>query len=274
MGSIYQAMCKLSIVTINYNNACGLQKTIESVNNQTFKDVEYIIIDGCSRDESVEVIQKYREHLTYWVSEKDNGVYHAMNKGIKVAKGEYLLMLNSGDVFTSNDILENVFNGRPTKADIIYADVLWNVNGKIKEERHSDELTFQYFRHNFLCHQSVFIRRHLHHSVGMYDEGMKIIADWKFELLAICKYNATYEHIPMFSVQCEWGGLSKKPESWKTILGERKETLEKEFSAYLPDYIELDRVQKELDAVNRRLYIRISHKINRILRTKPGTHGS
>jgi hypothetical protein len=78
----------------------------------------------------------------------------------------------------------------------------------------------------------------------------------------------------MFSVQCEWGGLSKKPESWKTILGERKETLEKEFSAYLPDYIELDRVQKELDAVNRRLYIRISHKINRILRTKPGTHGS
>ncbi|MDB5205615.1 MAG: hypothetical protein JWR72_690 [Flavisolibacter sp.] len=266
-------MCKLSIVTINYNNACGLQKTIESVNNQTFKDVEYIIIDGCSTDSSVEVIQRYKNHLTYWVSEKDHGIYHAMNKGIKVAKGEYILMLNSGDVLNSNVTLADIFTGRVINADIIYADVMWNINGKIKEKRHSEKLSFQYFRNDFLCHQGVFIRRLLHHSVGMYDEGMKIVADWKFELLAICKYNATYQHIPLFSVKCEWEGLSKKPENWKTVLAEKKQTIEKEFPAFLPDYNEFDRVQKELDTLNRKLYIRLSHRIKRLLRRSPDTNG-
>jgi glycosyltransferase involved in cell wall biosynthesis len=257
-------MCKLSIVTINYNNAGGLQKTIESVNSQTFKDVEYIIIDGCSTDTSVEVIKKYKDHLTYWVSEKDKGIYHAMNKGINIARGEYLLMLNSGDVFTSNVILENVFTGRVIEADIIYADVLWNINGKNKEERHPDKLTFQYFRHNFLCHQSVFIRRLLHHSVGMYDERLKIIADWKFEILAMCKYNATYLHVPLFSVQCEWGGLSKRPESWEIVLAERKQTLEQEFPGFLPDYLAQDKIQRELDDLNRTLYIRVRRRLSKI----------
>jgi len=261
-------MSKLSIVTINYNNALGLKKTIETVVDQTFKDYEYIIIDGGSTDSSVSIINQYAEKLNYWVSEKDNGVYHAMNKGIKAATGEYILMLNSGDILTGSDVLERVFTNDVT-ADIVYADVLWNDNGKITEERHADKLSFHYFRHNFLCHQSVFIRRALHHSVGFYDEKLKIIADWKFQLLAICRYNATYQHIPLYSVECEWGGLSKKPESWKIVLAERKETIEKEFPAFLPDYAEFDRVQQELDILNRKLYNRISHRINKLLQGPP-----
>src|SRR5258705_4030466 len=90
-------MPRLSIITINYNNLTGLQKTMESVFTQSFADYEYIIIDGCSTDGSKEYIEHYGSRLAYRVSEKDKGVYDAMNKGIVRAKGEYLLMLNSGD---------------------------------------------------------------------------------------------------------------------------------------------------------------------------------
>ena len=88
---------KLSIITINRNNAAGLRRTIESVVSQTYTEFEYIIIDGASTDESVDVIKEYADKITFWVSEPDNGIYNAMNKGILKAKGEYLLFLNSGD---------------------------------------------------------------------------------------------------------------------------------------------------------------------------------
>ncbi|MDR2910496.1 MAG: glycosyltransferase [Bacteroidales bacterium] len=88
---------KLSIITINLNNVAGLQKTIESVVKQTFTDYEYIVIDGGSTDGSADIIKQHANKITYWVSEPDKGIYNAMNKGIRVAKGEYCLFLNSGD---------------------------------------------------------------------------------------------------------------------------------------------------------------------------------
>ncbi len=90
---------KLSIITVNLNNKDGLQKTIDSVISQTFKDFEWIVIDGGSTDGSKELIEKYSDYISYWVSEPDKGIYNAMNKGIKVAKGDYLEFLNSGDIF-------------------------------------------------------------------------------------------------------------------------------------------------------------------------------
>ena len=103
-------MPKLSIITVNLNKAKGLQKTIESVIFQTFTDYEYIIIDGGSTDGSKQIIEQYADKITYWVSEPDSGIYNGMNKGIKVAKGEYCLFLNSEDYLLSNEILQNVRN--------------------------------------------------------------------------------------------------------------------------------------------------------------------
>ena len=104
-------MYKLSIITINKNNAIGLEKTIQSVINQTYFDkIEYIVIDGLSTDGSSMIIDKYKDYFSYWVSEEDNGIYDAMNKGTNVATGEYLLFLNSGDVLYHNNIIKEVYN--------------------------------------------------------------------------------------------------------------------------------------------------------------------
>ena len=94
---------KFSIISINYNHSDGLRKTIQSVVNQTFTDFEYIIIDGGSEDGSVEVIKDYSDKITYWISERDKGIYNGMNKGIAQAKGTYINFMNSGDVFYSNN---------------------------------------------------------------------------------------------------------------------------------------------------------------------------
>ena len=106
---------KLSIITINYNNLAGLQKTIESVVSQTFRDFEWIVIDGGSVDGSRELIERYANSFSYWVSEPDKGIYNAMNKGIVVAKGDYLLFLNSGDWLCDEMALERSFSHHPTK---------------------------------------------------------------------------------------------------------------------------------------------------------------
>ena len=119
---------QLSIITINYNNGDGLQRTIESVIKQNFKSYEYIVIDGGSTDKSIDVIKRNKNHINYWISEPDTGIYNAMNKGIRKATGEYLIMINSGDVLVNEDVLDTVFK-KNNNSDIIYGDVLWNDNG-------------------------------------------------------------------------------------------------------------------------------------------------
>ncbi len=100
---------KLSIITVNLNNARGLEKTIQSVIAQTFYNYEFIIIDGGSTDDSINIIKKYEDHITYWVSETDGGIYAGMNKGLFIAKGDYVNFMNSGDCYHSKDVLENIF---------------------------------------------------------------------------------------------------------------------------------------------------------------------
>ena len=112
-------MKQISIITINYNNASGLEKTIRSVVEQTYNEYEYIIIDGASSDKSKEVIQEYQRYIDFWCSEKDSGIYNAMNKGIQKASGEYLLFLNSGDVLNNSAVLADI-HGFLSGEDIVY----------------------------------------------------------------------------------------------------------------------------------------------------------
>ena len=197
---------KLSIITVNLNNRNGLQKTIDSVVFQTFRDFEWIVIDGGSTDGSKELIEQYADHFAYWVSEPDKGIYNAMNKGIKVAKGEYLQFLNSGDWLYSNDTLDRVFSIMPN-ADIAYGNMALMDNEQITEIReYPDALSFATLYSLSLPHPSSFIRSALLKE-SPYDESLKIVSDWKFFLQKALE-NRSFVHISV-TVSCfNLSGLS------------------------------------------------------------------
>ena len=171
---------KFSIITINFNHRDGLQKTIESVINQTYSDYEYIIIDGGSDDGSVEVIKEYSDKITYWVSERDKGIYNGMNKGITKANGTYINFMNSGDVFYSKDTLEKVCSLMDDSDFIIGKDYNKDPDtGEVFTTILPSRISMAAFYMWTLPHQSAFIRRSLFdHSP--YDESLRIVADWKF----------------------------------------------------------------------------------------------
>lgn len=132
---------KISIITINYNNVEGLKRSIESVVNQTSKDYEYIIIDGGSTDGSVDVIKLYSNRIDYWESEPDRGIYHAMNKGVKLATGEYVIFMNSGDKFYSNEIIADFIKLNP-KEDILSGDAKLSTGSIMNSP---ENITFKFF---------------------------------------------------------------------------------------------------------------------------------
>jgi glycosyltransferase involved in cell wall biosynthesis len=194
---------KLSVITINYNNAIGLRKTIESVVNQTFRDYEYIIIDGGSTDGSVDVIKEYADKIDYWVSEPDKGIYNAMNKGVAAAHGEYTNFLNSGDSYYSNFILSEIFN-KEYEEDILSGNVHTD-KGNVYSS--PEEVTMEFFYNGTLPHPASFIRKNLFED-NLYDETLKIIGDWKFFLIALIRDNASYRKLDKTIVVFDTTGIS------------------------------------------------------------------
>ena len=213
---------KLSIITITYNNAEGLRRTIQSVQAQTFRDFEHIIVDGGSTDGSVEIIRQYADseairlegykairqekngkaddtlpnrpiasspnrHEICWISEKDRGVYDAQNKGIRLAHGEYCYFLNAGDTFCADDVLERMFS--PNRLlDILYGnEIIVDGNGqRIGIARGVENPSFVDLYNSCMKHQASFIRRSLFDKYGMYDADMRICSDfdWFFRVIA------------------------------------------------------------------------------------------
>lgn len=199
---------KLSIITVNLNNKDGLQKTIDSVISQTFKDFEWIVIDGGSTDGSKELIEKFSNHISYWVSEPDKGIYNAMNKGIRVARGEYLEFLNSGDIFFDNKTLYNLFSASK-ESDILYTNAFTLKDGKLERiNYHNDYLTCYRLTKRTINHQSAFIRRKLFYDYGFYDESLKIVSDWKFFFEAIVVKKCSVRHIDLNAIIYDGNGIS------------------------------------------------------------------
>ena len=214
---------KLSIITVNLNNKDGLQKTIDSIISQTFKDFEWIVIDGGSTDGSKELIEMYSEYISYWVSEPDKGIYNAMNKGIRVAKGEYLQFLNSGDSLYSHDVLSLVFSSGPTE-DIILGNII--SDGKIIRgigSRHSISLLDFYY--SSVLHPSSYSKRDLFERYGYFDETLKICSDWKFFILAMILHNASVRYIDKTLVNFDSSGISSKVENVQRIRTEKTKVL-------------------------------------------------
>lgn len=190
---------KISIVTINYNNVEGLKRTLASVAEQSYRDIEHIIIDGGSTDSSVDVIKDYVasnphtdpffKHTVNWVSEHDNGIYNAMNKGIKKATGAYIQILNSGDIFAASDIVERMI-AKIEKAEypeLLYGNMIKKdyATGKILGKSREVEYSLRNYYSGTMNHDCCYFRRDLFDTYGLYDENLKIVSDWKWFLQTI-----------------------------------------------------------------------------------------
>ncbi|MCB9361651.1 MAG: glycosyltransferase [Flavobacteriales bacterium] len=211
---------KISIITVVYNNKLHIENTILSVLNQTYKNIEYIIIDGNSSDGTLEIIKKYIDNLGCLISEQDNGIYDAMNKGLLKASGEWIYFLNSGDTFYSNDTLHNIFSSESfDKADLIYGNHESNY-GYFKRI-HTPKALSHLWKGMIFSHQGMFVKTNLM-KVNPFDLSFKISADYNF-IYNLYKQNKTFKHINIIIATLEAGGLSEininktHIERWKII---------------------------------------------------------
>lgn len=201
---------KISIITIVYNNARDITYTIQSVLNQTYKNIEYIIIDGASTDGTLEIINGYKESIAAVVSEKDNGIYDAMNKGLSLATGDYVLFLNSGDELYDKETIACVVK-YGNNADIIYGETkLVDENRNILgDRRHKAPETFNWksFRYGMnICHQAIYLKRNI---TSPYDLNYKLSSDIDWVIRAAKKAEST-KNIKHYVAKYLVGGMSQK----------------------------------------------------------------
>ena len=275
---------KLSIITINYNNAEGLRKTLASVASQTYADIEHVIVDGGSTDESVEIIREYADneairlegykairqessedndtvpnrpiaqspdcHEIHWISEPDKGIYNAMNKGIRMATGEYIQILNSGDILAADDVTERMMAALASYSEqcerstgeaelqqsdlptILYGNMIKEYpDGKRVVDRcQAKDYTpesFYYFYRGTLNHDCAYIRRDLFEKYGLYNEEMKICSDWEWYVRAIVLGGERTVYTNIDVTVFDMTGISESNGKNKDIiLKERREYLE------------------------------------------------
>ena len=249
---------RISIITINLNNKSGLKTTIESVINQTFKDFDFIIIDGASVDGSVDLIDQYKDKITYWISEPDKGIYNAMNKGIKQTSGDYCLFLNSGDSLISNDILHKV-SYYLNDDDIIYGDAIRVAADKSQSIIVVPETPgLAYFTSQSLVHASSLIKKKLFEEFGLYNETNKIVSDWEFFIKTIVVNDVKAQKIPVIISVLEDNGISRLKESRPILNEEIDIVLNRYFSRSMLSLIsEYKKMSLELKKIKRNLVFKI-----------------
>lgn len=227
---------KISIITINYNNIKGLEKTIKSIIHQTQNHYEFIIIDGGSTDGSKELIERHSEKINYWVSEPDSGVYNAMNKGIKVATGDFVIFMNSGDAFYENTVLEKVNSLLVDEFDIYYGDNYKVKQNSKRKKTYPEKLSFSFFYYSCINHQATFIRRQLFFDYFLYNEKFKIVSDWEFFIYTICIENRPSKYLKMTICNYDFTGISSNIANKSIADLEKKIVFDKYFSHFADDY--------------------------------------
>ena len=208
-------MPKLSIITVNKNNGGGLIRTIDSVLNQNSDDFEYIIVDGGSTDGSLDVLNQFSSEWQqktsrklHWISEQDEGIYHAMNKGINLANGEYCQFLNSGDYLVSTTVTSSMLSNM-SNDDIVYGNMLKILpNGSVFYNKKLDNISMLTFYKGTLNHSSAYIKKSLFDKYGMYDQSLKIVSDWKFFLITIGLNNVKPEYLDIDVTYFDMSGIS------------------------------------------------------------------
>jgi glycosyltransferase involved in cell wall biosynthesis len=245
---------KLSIITINRNNAAGLEKTMQSVAAQTYKEFEYIIVDGASTDGGVEVIKSFESKFGHlkWVSEPDSGIYNAMNKGIRMASGDYIQILNSGDSLAKEDVTERMLSalGETGDPSVLYGNMVKcfpDGYRMVDKSFAGQEITMLGMYTGTLNHDPTYIRRDLFDKYGYYDESLKIVSDWKWYLQAIILGGEKPKYVDMDVTLFDMTGISETSKELDQT--ERKQVLEQLFpEAVLKDY---ERYVFPIEQINR-----------------------
>lgn len=226
---------KVSVITINFNNLIGLKTTFESVINQDFTEFEYLLIDGDSTDGSKEFLKENSEKIDFWLSEKDQGIYDAMNKGIRNSNGDYLIFLNSGDFFSGTDSISKMIS-TSNGEDLVYGNLLIQESGKSWIKKYPNRLNFRYFYFESLPHPACLISIRLFEQHGLYDTTLKIASDWKFFILAVARHNCTYKYVDEEISTFSLDGLSSSKANRILLANERESVMKKFFYFYYMAY--------------------------------------
>lgn len=204
---------KISIITTTYNSASTIKDTLESVNSQNYSIIEHIIVDGGSKDNTLDLIERYGKRVSTVISEPDKGIYDAMNKGIKAATGDVIGILNSDDFFTSDNIIETVVdNFKNHNIDALYGDVHFvNPDDISKSVRYYSSAIFKpsLFRFGFMpAHPSFYMKRDLYEKYGLYSLDYKIASDYDLLIRYLHKEKIKYKYINKDFVTMRTGGVS------------------------------------------------------------------
>lgn len=253
---------KLSVITINYNNAPGLQKSIESILPHRSENVEYIVIDGNSTDGSTDIIKKYETNIDYWTSEPDKGIFDAMNKGTEKSRGEYLLFINSGDIINKDTVMDKV-TSTLTGEDLVYYDIT-----VIDENQNKSFIKacpcfidFKFFIEDTLPHQSTFIKRQFLLSCGGYDETMKLSGDWAFFMDAVCLQQCSYKHVQKCLSTYFMDGVSSDYNNFKLLWEEKDRHIHNSYAVYDSFYKDWISKRQELYKIKTSVTVRYAKKL-------------
>ncbi len=206
---------KVSIITATFNSQSTLQDTISSVLQQTHPNIEYIIIDGSSTDKTADIVRSYGNAVTFFISEPDKGLYDAINKGILLATGDIVGILNSDDFFASPHIISTIVNAfEQNNIDAVYADVAYvkaDDTGKVVRWYSSKNFNVYKLARGYMpAHPSFYIKRELYTRFGLYKTNYKIAADFEMMIRLFYTHKIRYQYLPLLFVYMRMGGVSNK----------------------------------------------------------------
>lgn len=249
---------KITVITVVYNDCKGLEITANSIISQTsLSNVEWIVIDADSKDGTIDVVRKYKQHITHTISEPDNGIYDGMNKGIGLANGEYTIFMNSGDTFADKDVIKNTLEFiSKNEADYISGNTYHTIDNRITGKHIApSKISATFFFTDALCHQSTFIKTDRLKKYGGYDCKYKITADAKFFFEDIVLRNAKYQKIEIFVSRYGINGISACNPT--RVQQEKMQFL----SSLLPPLVKEDLQRVAFGKTNiERIFARLKHK--------------
>lgn len=227
---------KISIITVCLNAQDTIEDTFLSILNQTYKNTELIVIDGGSTDGTLEIIDKYKEKISSFISEPDNGIYDAMNKGIALATGDFIFFLNANDVFYNELVLEKVATNliKNPEAKFLFGDVDYIS----KDKQSSKILTFENIKNDYslildnICHQSIFYHKSLFEQLGLYSEEFNIYADWDFNIKCLVENKTQALYLPIPISKFQLGGICSNPANKSICEFEKKVLIKKHYYKY------------------------------------------
>lgn len=204
---------KVSIITAVYNNKTYLQDAIDSVYNQSYKNIEHIIVDGNSNDGTIDLIKKNENKISKWLSENDKGIYDALNKGLKLATGDLIGFLHSDDIYASNEIIETIVNKiKKSNSDSIYGDLLYvskNDTNNIIRFWKSKNFHYKLLKKGWMPpHPTFFVKKHIYNQYGGFNTNFKIAADYDLMLRFLGQKIISTSYLPQIIIKMRVGGLS------------------------------------------------------------------